>query len=259
METVEAKYAKLAATPSDIHEHLPTLRRYAAACPDGKIAELGVRGVVSTWAMLAGLADGGAPTAHLWAVDLEPAPGIEVAAAAAKQLGIGFEFLQQDSATVNLPDMDMMFIDTWHVYAHLRSELARHAPRVRRWILLHDTETDRDAGESVRLGSDVAQQSTQSGYPVANIRQGLRRAVVEFLVANAEWDVVRQYRNNNGLTVLARRGVAPLSDVHKCPHFFPDPQKCPRCLRHKPQSCRQILWVPLLIVLVAVVLAAARR
>ena len=53
MTKIEAKYREKCATPSDIFEHLPTLRRYAGQCEH--VTELGVRTVVSTWALLAGL------------------------------------------------------------------------------------------------------------------------------------------------------------------------------------------------------------
>lgn len=51
MNRIEEKYQQHCNTPSDINEHLPTLRRYAEQCET--VCELGVRGVVSTWAFLA--------------------------------------------------------------------------------------------------------------------------------------------------------------------------------------------------------------
>lgn len=211
MEVLRREYAQRSATPSDIHLHLPTLRRYAASCPTGRAAEFGVRGAVSTWALLLGLAEGGRPAPALLSLDVAPCPDLAPAHAAAAAAGVAHAFRRADSAAAGLlpPDgVDLLFIDTWHVYAHLRRELAQHAAAVRRWILLHDTEGDRDRGESLRLGHDVAAQSAASGYPAADIAQGLRRAVLEFLLhdpTGAEWDVVAHERGCNGLTVLARR------------------------------------------------------
>ena len=51
--TIASSYAALCARPSDINEHLPTLRAYAERVDS--VVEMGVRGVVSTWALLAGL------------------------------------------------------------------------------------------------------------------------------------------------------------------------------------------------------------
>ena len=49
---IEQRYQKLCKTFSDINEHLPTLKRYTQQCET--VVEMGVRGIVSTWALLAG-------------------------------------------------------------------------------------------------------------------------------------------------------------------------------------------------------------
>ena len=43
--------------PSDINEHLETLSKYASSC--SSIFETGVRGVVSSWALLHGISKNG--------------------------------------------------------------------------------------------------------------------------------------------------------------------------------------------------------
>ncbi len=53
MNFVINKYTSLCNKPSDINEHLPTLFKYAKEC--NSIFETGVRGVVSSWALLFGL------------------------------------------------------------------------------------------------------------------------------------------------------------------------------------------------------------
>lgn len=100
--------------------------------------------------------------------------------------------------------MDGLFIDTWHVYAHLRRELAAHAGAVRRVIALHDTEIDGEHGDSLRMGSDISEQARAYGYPEAEIRRGLWPAVEEFLAAHPEWSLSARRRNCNGLTILRR-------------------------------------------------------
>lgn len=50
--TLEQKYTELCVNPSDINEHLPTLKKYAEECDH--ITEMGVRGIVSTYALLMG-------------------------------------------------------------------------------------------------------------------------------------------------------------------------------------------------------------
>jgi len=173
MQTLTQRYDTLTSAPSDINEHLPVLRRYAAAVTNGRAAELGVRGVVSTWALLLGLSEAGHAAPTLLSVDIAPSPGIEEAQRAAAGVGIAHHFLLEDSTRVVLPGgpVDLLFIDTWHVHAQLARELAHHAPNVRRWILLHDTEVDRDWGESVRRGMNVEEQQRNTGYPVDDIRR----------------------------------------------------------------------------------------
>ena len=38
--------------------------------------------------------------------------------------------------------VDLLFIDTFHVYGQLKRELARFEGQVRRYIAMHDTEVD---------------------------------------------------------------------------------------------------------------------
>ena len=53
MNTVIDKYNQLSSSPSDINEHLPTICKYASECES--VMELGVRGCVSSWALVKGL------------------------------------------------------------------------------------------------------------------------------------------------------------------------------------------------------------
>ena len=225
MDTIRAQYERHAAdAASDIHEHLPVLRALAAAhCRSA--AELGVRDVVATWALLLGLAESPSGERTLYGMDLErPAPGAlwaaglgsddapEALGRLGEAVGVRYRFLRGDSARTPLPaPVDLLFVDTWHVYGHLRRELALHEPRALRWIVLHDTETDRVQGESVRLGLDVAAQSRASGYPADEIRRGLGPAITEFLARHrGRWVVERHFPGNNGLTVLRRLALGPV-------------------------------------------------
>ncbi len=52
MNEIISKYNHLCSEPSDINEHLPVIKKYAEMCDS--ITEMGVRYVVSTWALLSG-------------------------------------------------------------------------------------------------------------------------------------------------------------------------------------------------------------
>ena len=193
--------------PSDINEHLATLRHYASRV--SSIAEMGVRGVVSTWAFLLGLTESDAPSKTMLGVDLMPCD-YGPAIALGERAGVQLEFRQGDSASIDLPPRDLLFVDTWHVYAHLQRELNAHHASTRRYIILHDTQVDAVRGEALRLGQDTAALATETGYAKADIERGLQDAIDEFLEAHtAEWRVERVDRNNNGLTVLARTRTLP--------------------------------------------------
>ena len=128
---IEEKFRHLAAAPSDIREHFPVLREYSAKCES--VVELGVREIVSTWALLAGH-----PQA-MASVDVRRPSKIGEVYAACLEAGISFEFVQGDTLQIEPIPCDLLFIDTWHTYQQCLSELRRHGPHAKRFILLHDT------------------------------------------------------------------------------------------------------------------------
>jgi hypothetical protein len=200
--TISAQFERMRLSPSDINEHLPTLRKYAMDCTT--IAECGVRSIVSTWALLDGLLVNPGPR-RLICVDIAPVPEISGVAEIARAAGVQLEFQQIDSVYADLGDgVDMLFIDTWHVYGHLRRELAAHQAKVRRYIAMHDTTVDGERGESRRCGHNLVEMAASSGYSVEDVGNGLGRAIKEFLADHPEWAIDSVYINNNGLTVLRR-------------------------------------------------------
>ncbi len=119
---------------SDIVDHLPRLRE--EACRENVVViELGVRGGNSTAAFLdaAELYEG-----HVWSVDIDPCPGEHDR----------WTFLHGDDMNPDiidqLPDCDVLFIDTSHHYEHTLAELKAYVPKVRDGgvVLLHDSELE---------------------------------------------------------------------------------------------------------------------
>jgi len=105
-------------------------------------------------------------------------------------------------------NVDMCFIDTWHVYGQLKRELAKFAPLTNKYIIMHDTTVDEIVGETIRSGMNAVEQSIQTGIPVDEINCGLGKAIDEFLQENSEWIMKEKFTNNNGLTVLHKIGQA---------------------------------------------------
>jgi cephalosporin hydroxylase len=176
--TLKDKYEKLCSTKSDINEHLPTLKKYADECDH--ITEMGVRGCISTIALLMG------KPFTLISYDIVDCPVEE-----AYQLTKGvtnFKFIKGDTLKITIEQTDLLFIDTLHNYTQLSQELALHGNKVDKYIIFHDTTSFEHHGESY------------TGKP----EKGIWKAIEEFIKANPEWEIEERYTNNNGLTILKK-------------------------------------------------------
>jgi hypothetical protein len=193
-------YRHLCQIPSDINEHLPTLYRYAQSC--SHVTECGVRSAVSSYAFANALVS--RPNTKLVQVDPASHPNVEAFQRACVAEGLNTVFHNQSDLECPMEYTDLLFIDTWHVYGHLKRELDRWNRHVGKYIILHDTTVDEWQGETVRVGWDAVRQSRESGIPVDEIRKGLWPAVTEFLASHPEWSLRERFTNNNGLTVLEK-------------------------------------------------------
>lgn len=205
MLTIINKYNKLCNTPSDINEHLPTLYKYTLEPSVNRVTECGVRGAVSSYAFAAGLlTKTDKSNIHLYQSDLDTNHNVVQFGQECAAEGVPVTFYQQSDLECPMEPTDLLFIDTWHIYGHLKRELNRWHPVVSNYIILHDTTVDAVYGETVRIGWNAEQQSQSSGIPVNEITKGLWPAVEEFLAAHPEWTLEHRYTNNNGLTILRR-------------------------------------------------------
>lgn len=196
---LEAGYRKRCQEVSDINEHLPTLFKYAKECESA--LELGVRGCVSSWALAFGLYSNNKPNKKLFLNDIYPCNIGELVSVA----NIDITAIWMNDLNIELPqNVDLTFIDTWHVYGQLKRELAKFSKVTNKYIIMHDTTVDEIFGESLRCGLNMYEQSIQSGIPIEEINCGLWPAVEEFLKNNPNWKLKERFTNNNGLTVLER-------------------------------------------------------
>lgn len=202
MEEIKIKYNELCSKRSDINEHLPTLYDYATKC--SSIFETGVRGVISSWSFVYGLANNNLNEKKLFMNDIEICDNKKLTEMA-NMVGVSVEHEWINNLHINMTqNYDLIFIDTWHVYGQLKRELNKFAPFANKYIVLHDTTVDGIRGETVRLKWDAVEQSKQSGIPVDEINKGLWPAVEEFLLNNKDWALEKRYTNNNGLTILKK-------------------------------------------------------
>ena len=199
---LELKFKILKTQKSDINEHLVTLFENAKTVET--IFETGVRGVVSSWAFLYGLHKNNLSRKKLFLNDINKCD-IEEISKYAKKLNINFDYAWGNNLDLELSErFDLIFIDTWHVYAQLKRELEKFSQICNKYIILHDTTVDGEYGESIRLNWDTSKQSIETGFPIEEINKGLWPAVEDFLTKNKDWKLKKRYTNNNGLTILEK-------------------------------------------------------
>lgn len=187
IEQLNQLIEKLSNTPSDINEHLKTLSVYASKSES--IIEFGVRGIVSTWSLLLGQPkimksyDIVHPSKH--------ASNIDDVYQTANNIGVDYEFILGNTLEVNIPECDLLFIDTIHRYSQLKQELEKHHTKVKKYIIFHDTVSFGDIDE----------------FPEDphSAKQGLLLAINEFLDQNNKWYILENFKNNNGLMILANK------------------------------------------------------
>lgn len=189
---IDEIFEKLSKTESDINEHLPTLKAYTEECDS--VVEAGVRWIVSTYAFLAGrpkeMISIDIQDPSTWKASMDPV--LECA----KEINCDYKFYKANILEVEIPETDLLFIDTWHSYGQLKSELALHSSKVKKYIILHDTETYKTKNEN-----SYSDWGWKSDY---GDKQGLQPAIDEFLKEHPEWLLYEHFKNNNGLTILKR-------------------------------------------------------
>ena len=214
MSELDMRYDVAKDTPSDINEHIETLYNYATECTH--IAELGVRGKVSTWAFLRGLRDSKfkeSAQLHYYGFDIVPIDDSDIQQNCFENNitctpHFGVSDLEAD---ISGEMYDMVFIDTFHCFPQCYEELKRFAPMTNKYIILHDVAetTDGITSECVRLGYepqhyDSLVKQWNNKYTIDDFKTGLMTAVGKFITRNPEWQILENYHNNNGLLVLKR-------------------------------------------------------
>jgi hypothetical protein len=183
-DALALKYQQACSTPGDIVEHLPMLCAYAARCQ--RVTEMGTRYGNSTVAFLA------AQPLELVCYDISEISVQTIAQLRTMTGRTKMTFYQKSVLEVEIEPTDLLFIDTYHIYPQLQQELQLHAGKVKKWIILHDTES---------FGVDGEPLPGQTPVP----GQGIMRAVHEFLAANqGSWSVEYKTDKCNGLMVLQR-------------------------------------------------------
>lgn len=171
---------------TDINEHAETLRYYSSQSE--LVCEAGVRFGNSTIMLMAGRPK------KMLSFDVHREARVDYLELIAKDCDINWEFIlknptPEDSNESLLPnDVDLLMLDTNHTGTQIGMELNRHAHKVRKWIIMHDTTTFGTRG----MGDE-------------NIWDGMNAAIETFLKEHInEWRIKEKFTYNNGLTVLER-------------------------------------------------------
>ena len=145
--------------------------------------ELGVKHGASATALLLGC------NGDVWGFDIAMTPE---ARRLGELAGNRWHYVIGDSRTADVPDCDLMFIDSMHNYEHVRAELEAHADKVSKYLVFHDTIT---------FGSFGAVD--ESGRTVEGVL-GIRPAIDELMMRDQTWFIERHDTHSHGLLVLER-------------------------------------------------------
>ena len=118
--------------PSDINEHLELLKSLADSVEH--VTEMGTRTGVSTRAFLAS-------DVTLRAYDLFLDGYVSQLFELAQKEEKDAKYIEANVLETEIDETDLLFIDTWHCYDQLYAELTKHAPKVKKYIAFHDTQT----------------------------------------------------------------------------------------------------------------------
>jgi cephalosporin hydroxylase len=169
---------------TDINEHADVLRNYASQC--AHVTEFGIRFGNSSIMLFCGRPQ------KMVSYDVFKEERVNYLELIAKDCEINWELRienpsPEDATESKIEETDLLFIDTNHYAQQLELELRLHAPKTRKFIILHDTEVFGARG----AGDD-------------HINDGMNLAIEPFLKNNPQWKVREKFTNNNGLTVFER-------------------------------------------------------
>lgn len=203
------------AATSDISEHLNTLFFFAVDVRPRLIVELGTRGGESTRVFLAAAA---LNNAKVLSVDIEDCGGLELphrdrwSFIKADDIEFGLHGFAKWCADARLkPQIDLLFIDTSHLYQHTKQEIETWSPLLADGGVMVFHDTNMGQGVYGRLDRSVGRYGWDN-------QRGVIRAVEDFLGTSYDerrffTDVVKgflvaHYPHCNGLTVLKKSPAA---------------------------------------------------
>jgi len=170
--------------------HLETLRLLASRV--SIVCEFGVKRGASSAALLLG-AD------EVYSYDIKETKE----ARRLEALACGrWHYMVANSLDVMIPACDLLFIDSLHTFAQCDAELRRHATRVLRFLVFHDSMTFGVIGADGETGHPLWTQA--QGQAVPSGAWGIRPAIDNLMIREPWWRIVRHDYHSHGLLVVER-------------------------------------------------------
>jgi len=174
-----------------------SLANYASKCQS--ILYCGFGNSQAPWAYMYGLYINQLPMKKIILNDIDACPMNEIINLT-KGTGLQVSFELKNNLFLDCKEnVDMIVLDTLHVYGQTKKELAKFADHVSKLIVIHNTRIDKDDGEIVRKGLPVPSYLTKD-----EALKGTGLAIEEFLKDKKEWSVVLSTEFGDGITVLRR-------------------------------------------------------
>jgi hypothetical protein len=200
---LEARFESACAFESDIHQHLPLLRKLAERC--AHVTEFGTR-----WANGSTVAFLAAQPKTFITWDLEPAHIVSnrVAELCNMRGRTNFQPRVGNTLEITIEPTDLLFIDTWHTAKQCLSELERHCVpaegRVRKYLVFHDAETFGVVGEDKGQGIRAAIRQFQKffAFPLWKLMDDSDELGMADPRRKHRAPQKLDLENNNGLVVL---------------------------------------------------------
>jgi hypothetical protein len=161
-----------------VKPHLDIFIDYGSRC--NTVTEFGVETACSTMAFLVSACK------KLYSYDVVITDNARLVKQIAAEEGVFFRLYEKDNLKVKIRKTDLLFIDTDNWYGQIKAELEHHHKRVRKWIMMHDTET-------------FGLVNPFDGRP------GMKAAIYEFLEAHPEWQIKEHFEIGHGLTILEKQ------------------------------------------------------
>ena len=123
----------------------------------------------------------------------------------AKSAGKDVTFHKEDTLKVEIPETDILFVDSFHSYEQVKTELALHASKAKRYIIFHDTVlfANKNQGIVCDEESDI-QLAAESIGILEPTTKGIVPAIEEFLESHPEWSIVYNSKEGNGMIVIKK-------------------------------------------------------